>query len=379
MKNELELFNQILLDNKDITASRMSIINGKRDFTQLGETIIMQSKEFLAQYEDMVHGAGLESCDCIAKVILSEIYYQKDDCYKALVMVNSALAFLEKDGHEEIWAVARYIQMCIMIVTGQLKAIYPMVDGMRERIYASKNKRLIANYDALCAWCALYDDDWKSIDSWMKDKAPNEYGSLNHEKTFELFTKARIYYTQGQHLAAVTLLQNMDVLLEREGRVMEQCEAYMLIAMSLYEEGHKEEAYEYIDKCLDIACDRGFVRLLADEGESMYILFKDYIKGREFDEMRQSFIKEVIKKSRDMALMYPRYLKNHKQDFPKLTGREVEILRLIVDGRNNSQIADFFDSSPNTIKFHIKNIYRKLGVNSREDAIKAAIEERLIN
>ena len=56
-------------------------------------------------------------------IILAEIYYQKNDCYNSLVMVNSALAFMEAEGNENIWIVGRFFQMCIMIVTGQVYEI----------------------------------------------------------------------------------------------------------------------------------------------------------------------------------------------------------------------------------------------------------------
>ena len=45
-----------------------------------------------------------------------------------------------------------------------------------------------------------------------------------------------------------------------------------------------------------------------------------------------------------------------------LTAREVEILRALADGRSNKQMAKDFWLSAHTIKYHLTNIYRKLGV-----------------
>jgi len=61
----------------------------------------------------------------------------------------------------------------------------------------------------------------------------------------------------------------------------------------------------------------------------------------------------------------------------QLTDREKEILQLLVDGRKKSEIADTLFLSYHTIDTHIRNIYAKLHVNSRSDAVAKAIKERL--
>ncbi len=52
-----------------------------------------------------------------------------------------------------------------------------------------------------------------------------------------------------------------------------------------------------------------------------------------------------------------------------LTGREHELLAALVDGRANAQIAHELDISLNTVKFHLKNLYCKLGVHNRAQAV----------
>jgi DNA-binding NarL/FixJ family response regulator len=60
-----------------------------------------------------------------------------------------------------------------------------------------------------------------------------------------------------------------------------------------------------------------------------------------------------------------------------LSERELEVLQKLSNGTNNSQIADELFVSTNTIKAHIKNIYKKLHVNSRAEAVKNAIKKGL--
>jgi DNA-binding NarL/FixJ family response regulator len=61
-----------------------------------------------------------------------------------------------------------------------------------------------------------------------------------------------------------------------------------------------------------------------------------------------------------------------------LSKRETQILEMVSEGKSRSQIANdlFIDSE--TVKTHLKNVYVKLDVNSKADAIKAARKDKLI-
>ena len=62
----------------------------------------------------------------------------------------------------------------------------------------------------------------------------------------------------------------------------------------------------------------------------------------------------------------------------ELTERERDVLRCMVDGLNNSEIAARLVVSLGTVKFHISNIFQKLGVDSRVEAVKMAIEQKIV-
>ena len=64
---------------------------------------------------------------------------------------------------------------------------------------------------------------------------------------------------------------------------------------------------------------------------------------------------------------------------PTLTGRELEVLGLVADGKTSRQIGDLLFISENTVKNHIRNILDKLGLHSRNEAVLYAIRENLIS
>jgi NarL family two-component system response regulator LiaR len=61
-----------------------------------------------------------------------------------------------------------------------------------------------------------------------------------------------------------------------------------------------------------------------------------------------------------------------------LTDREREVLRLIVNGLNNREIGNYLTISPSTVKNHVSNIFAKLGVSKRTEAVTLAIQSGLV-
>jgi NarL family two-component system response regulator LiaR len=61
-----------------------------------------------------------------------------------------------------------------------------------------------------------------------------------------------------------------------------------------------------------------------------------------------------------------------------LTDREREVLRLMVEGLSNPQIAERLVISRGTVKFHVSNILSRLGVSSRTEAVSLALQKHLV-
>jgi NarL family two-component system response regulator LiaR len=71
-------------------------------------------------------------------------------------------------------------------------------------------------------------------------------------------------------------------------------------------------------------------------------------------------------------------LKQDKSKQYDLTGREHEILGLMVEGLPNQDIADRLVVSQSTVKFHVSNILSKLEVNTRTEAVALALKNKLV-
>ncbi|MBK8965946.1 MAG: response regulator transcription factor [Lewinellaceae bacterium] len=91
-------------------------------------------------------------------------------------------------------------------------------------------------------------------------------------------------------------------------------------------------------------------------------------------------IREVRQGGAPMSAAIARkVIRSFRQTSPSpLSDRETEILRLLSDGQHYRSIAEQLFLSPHTVKTHIKNIYEKLQVHSRAEAVRKALGDKLI-
>ena len=70
-----------------------------------------------------------------------------------------------------------------------------------------------------------------------------------------------------------------------------------------------------------------------------------------------------------MASWYPLYLKPGRKEGVEFSKMELSVLKFLEQGKTKEEIADYFFVSVNTIKFHLKNIYKKLNSVSIHQAV----------
>ena len=70
--------------------------------------------------------------------------------------------------------------------------------------------------------------------------------------------------------------------------------------------------------------------------------------------------------------------KKKAEGFENLSQREVDVIKLMAKGHNNRQIADLLFISEHTVKVHIRNIFRKIDVTDRTNAVLWAIDRGLV-
>ncbi len=156
------------------------------------------------------------------------------------------------------------------------------------------------------------------------------------------------------------------------GRINLIIEILILQALIFQEKKDIGQALAVLEEALVLAQPEGYVRSFLDEGEAMTRLLCQ-AQSRSIGSGYAAELLSRIGKTTSMTQPSMQLL------IEPLTAREVEVLKLIEAGRSNQEIADQLVISIPTVKRHISNIYAKLGVTSRTQALAIGKELKLFD
>ncbi|OGC89374.1 MAG: hypothetical protein A2W25_10545 [candidate division Zixibacteria bacterium RBG_16_53_22] len=138
-------------------------------------------------------------------------------------------------------------------------------------------------------------------------------------------------------------------------------------------EGKKREALDSLEAALTTAAGSGIFRMFVDECDPLKPLLEE-LKQRIKDEALKAYTSRLLEAMR-CGPARPEEQEVHKE---LLSQRELEVMRSLADGLTYEEIGQQLYLSLNTVQFHVKNIYGKLLVNKRVQAIERARELHLI-
>jgi LuxR family maltose regulon positive regulatory protein len=158
-------------------------------------------------------------------------------------------------------------------------------------------------------------------------------------------------------------------------------EILALRALALYRQGDTTQALLTLSQALTMAEPEGYVRVFVDEGLPMAALLRrassQGIAPNYVSKLLDAF--ETTQDEKEEADFHPSSIAQGVQPLIEpLTQREREVLRLMATGRSNPEIATELVIAVTTVKTHVKNIYGKLNVDNRFQAVAHAQELNLL-
>ncbi len=199
---------------------------------------------------------------------------------------------------------------------------------------------------------------------------------LRYPREGEYLVLARVRIAQAHDDPATPFLQDTLRLLDRllqdaeaKARMNSVLEILVLRALALEAQGNRTSALSTLERALVLAAPEDYIRLFVDEGAPMLALLhlahtRSSVPGYVATLLRVFGEQQTQLSPRPGPLAEP------------LTERERDVLRLLLEGASNREIARRLVLSVNTVKRHVYNLCGKLGVQSRTQAI---IRARALN
>jgi LuxR family maltose regulon positive regulatory protein len=145
-----------------------------------------------------------------------------------------------------------------------------------------------------------------------------------------------------------------------------------MLALAHQEQFELDRAVSALDRALQLAQGEPYQRVFVDEGAAMTRLLKVAQRGG----ISTTVTQQLLVALGEAETLPPRTY--HDDLIEPITAREMEVLRLIAMGLSNNEIAEELFISLATVKRHVTNLYGKLGVSSRTEALRKARDLELL-
>ena len=197
----------------------------------------------------------------------------------------------------------------------------------------------------------------------------------------QALTWARLQIAIGRPENTLPVLAQLRQLATESRRGMRVLECYILEARARFDQD-KTTARGLIDEALNVAAPNRSVRCFVDEGSEIDSLLLDSRDGDidKWTSSKRDFL-EAITVSIENAVAHPEQDSSEsvvRGLIEPISERERAILKLIAVGSTNNDISTSLFISQNTVKWHLKNIFGKLGVSNRTSAVAVARQLSLL-
>lgn len=217
---------------------------------------------------------------------------------------------------------------------------------------------------------------WDDLRRSAARKAGPEFDNVLRDKASRIEARAALM-TNKPERALELIAPALDHAVETRQR-RKQVELLLLKAMATRSGDTPESVFSILQEALDVAMTQGYIRLFADEGPQLQRLLNSYLeqRGDVLSSASVGYLHQVLKAfaSRNEASAGT----GAAPQGEALTARELKVLRKLQSGLSNRELADVLFITEGTLKWHLRNIYSKLGVVSRLAAVSAARQLGLI-
>jgi LuxR family maltose regulon positive regulatory protein len=223
---------------------------------------------------------------------------------------------------------------------------------------------------------SIQENHASSLDWWVKMVSEGNRNVLHLQKEQDAFTLARLRIKENKPKEALEILGAWKADAAENGRVRSQVEACLLEALAHQAESDLEKAIPPLVQALTLGQSKGFRRIFLDEGARLAALLQAALPS--IHNRTLSLFASTLLHSFPAEATAQLTATGSTVQIEPLSQQELRVLRLLVAGMSNAEIASELVVSNNTVKTHVKSIYRKLGVKSREEAREITREMKLL-
>jgi len=278
-------------------------------------------------------------------------------------------------------AMLTWSYMCltrVLFSRGDLAAAHEIITATTRIAQSSVVPRWVTNL--MGAWRVriwLAQDKVDETLEWMQKRGLNLDAQNTYVDALDNVAVARVFVAQERYEDALRLLERLLEPAEAGTHTTRTIQILILQALIFQIKGDIDQAIVRLERALTLAKPGGFLQIFADEGPPMArLLYEALSRGIAPDYVRRLLAAFPVTEPEQTDVS--KTLASNSELIEPLSDRELEVLQLFAEGLTNPEIASRLFLALNTVKAHASNIYGKLGVHSRTQAVAKARALRVL-
>ncbi|WP_230944652.1 LuxR C-terminal-related transcriptional regulator [Burkholderia cepacia] len=313
---------------------------------------------------------------------LASIYYERDDLARVQEMVSGRAAIAMETC--PLGALLRYTCSAARLYArgGNIGSALAVIEDARQVAAARQWLRLRVGCDAEAVRLYLREgriaearQTAEALRVAMPEPRQPRGGTFLETWAAYCMMRARLLIVDGHAAQAVEVLEMLRGEVAAAGRWYLDASVSILLALALDRHCEPDRALAVLERALGIAQPTGMINSFADEGEPLRIVMERWrCTAPNVASFDVAFLDRLVAAFEPRAgHAYAAAPVATRVASDRLSSREVEILDHIARGLSNKEIARALRVAPETVKWHLKNIFEKLNVSSRVEAVQSGL------
>jgi DNA-binding CsgD family transcriptional regulator len=304
------------------------------------------------------HHVGAEPVELEARLVLAEVSYERNELDAAQEHLEAALRWCFSSGATPwMWVVRTYLARLLVAQSRTTEALSSLEELRQVKESGLLPALVSRNLNQVAIDCRLQLGDLEEAVGIVENNSPQD---------FDRGTLARVELCSGRPDRAIGLLSTRRAL-----GLSGQIRRLVLLACAEKQLGRPERASDTVRRAVKAAEPEGYIRPFFEHPTQVHPLLRD-VAGS----FTGSYLSRLINQTDPTGSDVPPY--EPTAVLEPLSKREWQVLQYLPSHRNVRQIANLMFISTNTVKTHLKNIYRKTGATSRDEAVTIARSHGLI-
>lgn len=315
-----------------------------------------------------------------ATTAAASVHYHHNRLQQAEALCSEVLPLLSMAPSLENLTVAYVVAARLNCAAAKYGDALKLLDYLHSVLDSSNCRRLLARvcFEKVRLWL-LQEQPLRAL-RVLADCGQSFHADAHNvaEPLWEEFALSRvaILIHRGLFDKAASELQRLCERAEFAGDVYGRVRLEAALATCSWQAHEEDAAFRWMNHALTLTANRGFSRAVFDDVFGLPKVFATAIKMSRIPNLPSA---DYFKRFRDVLAFDPYENQPAVEPAPLLTQRELDLLKLVSLGLSNKDISERSNITLLTTKWHLKNVFAKLGVSTRMEAVFRAQELRLVD